>query len=95
MKRVKKKKPDVRVKYTLSEKQLQKVKNEVTAEAVAKTGLLYLAALAEKGWDEDQIAELFEDVARYAKYVDDHIIKIRQVQEIIERKTGIVVKWKW
>lgn len=95
MKRAKKKKADIRRKYTLSDKQLNKVKHDVTAEAVTKTGLLYLAALAEKGWNEDQIAELFEDVARYAKYVDDHIIKIRQVQDIIERKTGIVVKWKW
>ncbi len=95
MKRVKKKKPDVRTKYTLSEKQLHKVKSEVTAEAVTKTGMLYLAALAEMGWNEDQIVELFETVSRYAQYIDDHIVKINQVQEIIERKTGIKVKWKW
>lgn len=93
-KRVKNKR-DVRVKYTLSDKQLKKIKADVTAEAVTKTGMLYLAALAEMGWNEDQIVELFETVSRYAQYIDDHIVKINQVQEIIERKTGIVVKWKW
>ena len=94
MKRVKKKTPDVRVKYTLSDKQLKKIKADVTAETVKKTGLLYLVALAEKGWSEDEIAELFETVTRYAQYIDDHTVKINQVQEIIERKTGIKVKWK-
>ena len=93
-KRVKNKR-DVRVKYTLSDKQLNKIKAEVTNEAVVKTGMLYLVALAEKGWNEDQIVELFETVSRYAQYIDDNIVKINQVQEIIERKTGIKVKWKW
>ena len=48
MKRVKKKR-DVRAKYTLSDNQLKKIKAEVTAESVTKTGMLYLVALAEKG----------------------------------------------
>ena len=39
MKRVKKKR-DVRVKYTLSDKQLDKIKAEVTNEVVTKTGML-------------------------------------------------------
>ena len=46
-KRVKNKR-DARAKYTLSDKQLKKIKAEVTAEAVTKTGMLYLVALAEK-----------------------------------------------
>lgn len=87
-----KQKKDIRKKYYLSDKQLEKVKQEITAETVTKTGLLYLAALAEKGWDEDQITELFEDVSRYAQYIDNHIVKIKQVQEIIEKKTGISIK---
>ena len=46
-------KRDVRVKYTLSDKQLKKIKADVTAEAVTKTGMLYLVALAEKA-DKDE-----------------------------------------
>ena len=89
------KKRDVRVKYTLSDKQLDKIKAEVTKEAVTKTGMLYLVALAEKGWNEDQIVDLFETISRYTNYIDDKVLKIKEVQEIIERRTGITIKGKW
>lgn len=89
-----KQKKDPRVKYTISDKQLRRIKAEATAEAVKKTGLLYLAALAEKGWSEDEVVELFETVTRYATYLDDHALKIREVQEIIRRRTGIEIIWK-
>lgn len=94
MKRVKKKR-DVRVKYTLSDKQLDKIKSEVTNEAVTKTGMLYLVALAEKGWDEEQIVDLFETISRYTKYTEEKVIKLKEVQEIIERRTGMTIKGKW
>ena len=94
MKRVKKKR-DVRAKYTLSDKQLKKIKAEVTAEAVTKTGMLYLAALGEMGWNEDKIVELFETVSRYAQYVDDKVVKIKEIQDIIERRTGMTIIGKW
>lgn len=94
MKRVKKKR-DVRVKYTLSDKQLDKIKAEVTNEAVTKTGMLYLVALAEKGWTEDQIVDLFETISRYTKYVDEKVLKLKEVQEVIERRTGMTIKGKW
>ena len=95
MKRAKKNKPDIRKKYTLSDKQLTKVKAEVTEEAVTKTGMLYLVALAEKGWDEDQIVDLFETISRYTRYIDDKVLKIKEVQDVIEKHTGIVIKGKW
>ena len=94
MKRVNKKR-DVRVKYTLSDKQLAKIKAEATSEAVVKTGMLYLVALAEKGWNEDQIVDLFETISRYTKYIDDKVVKIKEIQAMIERKTGITIKGKW
>ena len=90
-----KKKRDVRVKYTLSDKQLKKIKAEVTAEAVTKTGMLYLVALAEKGWSEDEIVDLFETISRYMQYVDDKVVRIKEIQDMIERKTGITIKGKW
>ena len=94
MKRVNKKR-DVRVKYTLSDKQLDKIKAEVTKEAVTKTGMLYLASLAEKGWDEEQIVDLFETISRYTKYTEEKVLKLKEVQEIIERRTGMTIKGKW
>lgn len=96
MKRTKKKKQGVSRKYWLSDKQLNRIKHELSEEIVTKVGMLYCLALADKGWtDEDQIADLFETVSRYAQYVDDKIVKLREVQEIIERKTGITIKGKW
>ena len=94
MKRVKPKR-DVRVKYTLSDKQLKKIKADVTSEAVTKTGMLYLVALAEKGWGEDDIVDLFETISRYTKYIDDKVVKIKEIQKMIENKTGIKIKGKW
>ena len=95
MKRPKKPKRDIRQKYTLSDKQLLKIKEEVVSEAVTKTGLLYLAALSEKGWNEDQIVEMFETIQRYTHYIDDHIITLKYVQHIVEQKTGIIIKGGW
>ena len=93
-KRVKNKR-DARAKYTLSDKQLTKIKAEVTAEAVTKTGMLYLVALAEKGWEEDDIVDLFETISRYMQYVADKAVKIKEIQDMIERKTVITIKGKW
>ena len=93
-KRVKNKR-DARAKYTLSDKQLKKIKAEVTAEAVTKTGMLYLVALVEKGWSEDDNVDLFETISRYMQYVDDKVVKSKEIQDMIERKTGITIKGKW
>lgn len=82
-------------KFIVSEKQLNKIKEELSAEAVTKTGMLYLAAMAERGWDEDQIVELFETIQRYAQYIDDHLIRIRDVQQTIETRTGIKMRGRW
>lgn len=82
-------------KFLVSEKQLNKIKEELSAEAVTKTGMLYLAALAERGWNEDQIVELFETIQRYAQYIDDHLIRIRDVQQTIETRTGIKMRGRW
>lgn len=95
MKRAKKQKSSTRKKYTLSDKQLLKVKEQVTNEAVTMTGMLYLAALAEKGWTEDQIVEMFDTISRYVKYIDDNVVKIKHVQEVIEKHTGMKIKYTW
>ena len=52
-------------------------------------------ALAEKGWSEDDIVDLFETISRYMQYVDDKVVRIKEIQEMIERKTGITIKGKW
>lgn len=81
--------------YSLTEGQLHRIKKEVTDEATSMAMLLYLAALAEKGWTEEALVNLFEEVNRYAAYIDNHIVKVREIQRIIENKTGMKLKGKW
>lgn len=90
MKRAKKK--DIRKKYLMSEKQLLKEKEQVVHEAVSMTGLLYLSVLAEKGWKEKEILDLFDTVSRYVNYIDEHLVTVNQVKDTIEKHTGMKLK---
>lgn len=77
-------------KYLLSEKQLEKIKFDVSKDATQKACLLNIAATADCfGLDEDQICELAETVSRYAIYIDDNLVKINEVADIIEKNTGV------
>ncbi len=95
MKRAKKKKQGVSRKYWLSDKQLNRIKHELSEEIVTKVGMLYCLALADKGWTDDDIADLFETVSRYTRYIDDKVVALREVQKMIEDKTGIKMKGRW
>lgn len=78
MKRVKKPKTKD-PKYTLSEKQIQKVKNKVTDEIVKKTLLLFLSATVDEvGLTDDQVCAIWKTANRY-----------------IEKGTGIKFKEMW
>lgn len=83
-------------KYTLSEKQMQKVKNKVTDEIIKKTLLLFLsAAVDEVGLTDDQVCAIWKTANRYGEYIDQHLVKIQLVQETIEKGTGIKFKGMW
>lgn len=95
MKRAKKKPDNRKRKVLISQNEIETGRRDSAKEAVTKTGMLYLTALAEKGWNEEQIIDLFETVQRYAQYVDDHLIRVRDVQRIIEDRTGIKITGGW
>ncbi len=77
-------------KYLISDKQLEKIKFEVSKEATSKACLLNIAATADCfGLDEDQICKLAETVSRYAMYIDDNLIKLKEVAGIIEKNTQV------
>lgn len=90
MKRVKKPK---QTKYEITEKQLKRIKEEVTREATEMSTLLVLAATQEvKALTEDDICEVFETVSRWVGFMDDNLIKLKDVQEVIEKRTGVKLK---
>lgn len=92
MKRVKK--PKSKQKYIVSDKQLQKVKEKVTEDVTKKALLLFLAAAAdEMELSDEQVCKIFERANRYAEYIDAHLVKIKQVQEVVEKGTGVQMGW--
>lgn len=79
-------------KYLVSEKQLERIKSKVTNDATNKALLLFLAAAADEiGLTDEQVCNVFETANRYGRYIDEHLVKIRQLQETIEKGTGIKI----
>lgn len=90
MKRYKKPK---QAKYEITAKELKQVKEEITREATQMSTLLVLAATQEvKALTEDDICEVFETVSRWVGFMDDNLIKLKDVQEVIEKRTGVKLK---
>lgn len=47
------------------------------------------AASDEIGLTDEQACDIFRRANRYGEYMDDHIVRIQQLQETIEKGTGI------
>ena len=89
MKRVKKTKKKQQ-KYNVSEKQLQRIKSKVTDDVTKKALLLFLSAASDEiVLTDEQECDIFRRANRYGEYMDDHIVRIQQLQETIEKGTGI------
>lgn len=77
-------------KYYLSEKQLDKVKRQITKEATAKAMLLCVAAMAEHlHLTDEQICSTAVNIDRWADFMDQKILRINEVSDIIKNKTGL------
>lgn len=87
MKRVKKPKQN---KVTLSRTELHQMCNEQVRKAFL---LMATAAADELGLDDDQLTAIAERSARYAEYIDEHVIRLNEVSRILEKNTGI--RWRW
>ena len=67
---------------------------EMCNEQVRKAFLLMATAAADElDLDEDQLVAIAERSSRYAEYIDDHVIRLEEVSEILEKNTGI--RWRW
>ena len=87
MKRAKKPKQE---RVTLKRSELMEMCNEQVRKAFL---LMATAAANELGLDDEQLCAIAQRSARYAEYIDDHVIRLNQVSEILEQKTGI--RWRW
>lgn len=69
------------MKYYLSDKQLDKIKNKIATDATAKAILLTLSATSDEiGIGADDIANIAVRVERYAAYLDEHLVSINAMR---------------
>lgn len=87
MKRAKKPKQE---RVTLKRSELMEMCNEQVRKAFL---LMATAAADELDLDEDQLTAIAERSARYAEYIDDHVIRLQEVADILEKNAGI--RWRW
>lgn len=74
----------------LSEKQIERIKRKIADEAVHKAFLLTIAAMADTlNLDDNTICEVATDVGRWAEQMDSHILKMNEISDVIEQKTGL------
>ena len=68
--------------------------HQMCNEQVRKAFLLMATAAADElDLDDDQLTAIAERSARYAEYIDDHVLRLNEVSEILEKNTGI--RWRW
>lgn len=68
--------------------------HQMCNEQVEKAFLLMATAAADElGLTDDQLTDIAERSARYAEYIDDHVLRLNEVSEILEKNTGI--RWRW
>lgn len=87
MKRAKKPKQE---RVTLRRSELMEMCNEQVRKAFL---LMATAAADELDLDEAQLVAIAERSARYAEYIDDHVIRLQEVADILEKNAGI--RWRW
>lgn len=67
--------------------------NKVRQDAVDKTALLFLLAINDlHKFTDEQLCEIMVTVGRYASHIDSHLVKLKEVKEIIEKSTGMRIK---
>lgn len=87
MKRVKKQK---HTRVSLSRSELMEMTKEQTRKAFL---LMATAAADELGLDDEQLCAIAQRSARYAEYIDGHLIRLQEVADILEKNAGI--RWRW
>lgn len=77
---------------TLTAREITRIKKEISDRTLT---LITAYLMDELDYDEDKIIELWEGITRYSEAIKDHSITLNKVKDIIQEKTGIVLKgWK-
>ena len=87
MKRAKKPRQE---RLSLSRDELKSMCNKQVEKAFL---LMATAASDELGLTDDELTAIAERSSRYAEYIEDHVVRLHEVSEILEKNTGI--RWRW
>lgn len=77
-------------KVELTPRKVQEIKVEAMGQAMILT-IAYL--MDELGYDDERCVAVWEGVARYAEAIDDRLISMRKVCDIINKATGLNIRW--
>lgn len=77
-------------KRTLTPRKIEEIKVEAMGQAMILT-IAYL--MDELDYDDEKCVEIWEGVARYAEAVRDKTISMRKVCDIINKATGLDIRW--
>ena len=90
MKRVKKPK---KKQVTMTKKQVNTLKDEVRHDLLDKLSFLILLAVHDEiGLSDEQLCSIIRKVNRYAGYIEEHKVRMLDIQNAIEKGTGVKMK---
>ena len=83
-------------KRVLTESQLRKEKRRAAQDATGRAMMLMLlAAQDELDLDEQTCEEILVRAGRYAHHYDEHLIRMQDIAEAMEKQTGMALTfWK-
>ena len=77
----------------MTEAELRKMLKEASDTATHRTIILFAAAMQDEvKADDDMICNTAMCAYRYVGYIEKHIVKLKEVEEIIEKKSGLQLK---
>lgn len=77
-------------KIQITQRQLGRIKSEISKQATELAWLLTLAAVSDEvGLTDEQICNSAVRIDRYATYIDEHLAQLRDIKNTIEKNTGI------
>lgn len=90
MQRVKKPK---KKQITMTQAEIDKLKNKVSYEVTDRVTLLILAAVVDElGTDDEQICNIVKRTNRDAGYIKEHYVHMEDIRKTIEKGTGVKMK---
>lgn len=77
-------------KVEITPRKLQEIRQDVVGQTMILT-LAYL--MDDEDFDSERLLGVWDGVTRYAEAVDSHLISLRKVCDIINKSTGLGIRW--